>query len=280
MTRLGSHDESLSLHSQIQRHAVRAPFDPWIFFRRGLDWRWISWREAESAVESLRGALGAVEARGALGLPRILDPRLVLAWAASEASGRECILLGAHYHPSELLREAEGKGCVAWWQLAPAQARERGLGELPECLVLPLPAHEEGGQEAVEEEPSLVEGERREKQRDVAFLASGLPLGTERAFIRWTVDVGAALLLEPEDDSVAAMVHWSRPTVTALMPRHLASLATGLWPGSDRELRRLRRHHRNWRWALVADLHGESVVGKGRRAGLELLRQLGVQVLP
>ncbi|MEM1202549.1 MAG: hypothetical protein AAGN66_04915 [Acidobacteriota bacterium] len=202
--------------------AAAAPEHPWLFFRRGLDWRWLSYRQvADQVARSAKALRDWAEDMRAQGLqtPRVaVDPRplpdaLVAtlsaatagleAEAVDPASGVEVFTPPAarsnldrwEAEPLEPVTAIEGTESRLWFRDDGAPLRSV------------LPAGSVAAAEALTDTLPPPAGAR-------PILMSGADLGAARlqALAAWTLSADAAWVLEPQKDAFAATVLWVRPT--------------------------------------------------------------------
>lgn len=240
--------------------ATRTPYAPWLFYRRGWDWQWRSWRRVADQVargaERLRGWASDGAAAGPA--PHIAfegrqDPDTVAVGLAIEAI--DAVGVPFPGREREFVEQAAQEGCVAWAGVEGAMPAEP-VPETLERIALPpaLSALERTPRQSlhVEHEPavgsatvSLIADARQldhrvplSARRDIVCAAPSLTPGAMRQLQAWTLVRGAAWVLEPYADAFVPTVLWARPTIACGSAVDLAPLAGEL------EDRKHRRHSR------------------------------------
>ncbi len=206
--------------------------EPWLFERVGWDWRWLSWGEAAERVRALGEGLGS-------------RPRAVgeFDWRPSVASVTAFLALARAGGADTVFTSSAEREGPAWsWPdgvegVAPA-FHDRGTQGDPAWLVEAL-AGSELGHRAERLAARLGTG----VERDICVLGTRLddPLG--RLLTAWSVAVGAALVLEGQENAALPTAFWARPTVLALSSLELETLVSDfprLFKGRRSPLGRLR----------------------------------------
>ncbi len=238
------------------------PDDPWLFERQGLDWRWLSWREAAASIEILSAALAALAPGSRVAFDGRASVASVLADCAVRAAGLTAVPVVAQ-DPSALAEAARTRGAQAWLPLSSSVPEvEEGLSllALPADLSFGAPRlHPPAGRPGRSALPDAaglgalatggavvtgaagharldtaeLEGEaRRVSQdlgvapaRDITVLAGSLELPLSRMALTWALAAGAVLVLEPDAQAGESVAAWARPTVLAATASELARWA-------------------------------------------------------
>jgi hypothetical protein len=248
----------------------RTPSDPWLFFRDGWDWRWLSFAEAARQAAGVAAALPPLPPGEAVAFADGRGPASLVVDAALQAAALTSAPVAA--------ASAEERGCAAAargaaaWVVAPGEAPPPGLRPLvvphlaevgrrgaaaagPLEVLLDPPAGSgvvvaaPGGHRRLAAAELAAAGAALAARaggaggREIALFARPLedPLG--RLLLAWSLAAGAALVLEPDGAAFAASAAWVRPTLLA---------------GDGEDLRRLWRH--------------PGAEGRGRRSPLGRLR--------
>lgn len=256
-----------SLPSLALERAAAAPREPWLFVRRGWDWKWCS-----RAAAAARLVAAAADLRERLARPRraayVYRSELVpfLLDLALQAAGSTAVPLTAEGSPPALAAAAARRGAEVWVEPARMEDRTPGVeppaglpglqvdlgGALderrgagggadlspegssawprPGGAVVVSPAGDPlvlSARELVEGASLLGERLGSGPERDIVVLSRPLERRRERCLAAWAVVSGAALVLEPHPASAVATAAWARPTIFA---------------GTVEELVRLRRY--------------------------------------
>lgn len=251
----------------LARRAGSAPEDPWLFYRRGWDWRWRSWGQVADQVA--RGA-ATLRRSPALALPprsrgdvRVAfdgrqDPDAVAAGLAAQAAGATAVPRSVG--PRRPLEVAVLEGGEPAVRLRLPACRSRLERWRPQALG--LDAAVAGAPDADEAErlasalPPLGRG------RPILCASAALDPRTIQTLQAWTMRMDAAWVLEPDPEAFAAAALWARPTLVVAPGRELESLASALCG---------RKHRRHRRIAAV--------VAVGEAAGRREWEELGVPVV-
>lgn len=213
------------------------PDDPWLFERQGLDWRWLSWREAAARIDELAAALAgrapASEVRfdGRPSVASVLTDCAVLAAGLtavpSEAGDgtdltREppldaASLAAPRLHPTASLEGARALPAVV------------DLGALPPTagVVVDGPGAPSrlAAADLARAAQRLAQQMGQATERDITVLGACLDRPLARWALAWALASGAALVVEPEVPAFENIAAWARPTVLAATAAELARWA-------------------------------------------------------
>lgn len=239
--------------ADLARLAAKRPEQPWLFFRRELDWRWRSHRQVADHFARGAAAIGAAGVRATTALPLVGAESLAALFASLAA--------GAEFRP---LEDAAAEASF----LTPQEARWPDL--LPQGLaqpVLELPAAR-GNIDRYQPAPlepaqdgALVVGGRRwtvaDLEREAARIAQGLFAGdppgkkivhagarldapAAAATMIATLGEGTVLALEPYPPATVESILWVRPTHLVAHAEEVAALVAA-WTEKHGKRSRLRR---------------------------------------
>lgn len=264
----------MTVLAALARRASAEPEEPWLFYRRGWNWRWRSWGQV--ADQAVRGAEAVARSPGfeAPADVRALfdarqDPDAVAAGLAVRAAGATAVpRTGGRPRPLEVALLEGGEPALRLRLPACRSRLERWE---------PRPLDPEGagglafGAEAPRVPPGEMSGEARRleavlpapgRRRPILCASADLDPRTVQILQAWTVRAAAAWVLEPDPEDFQAAVLWSRPTLVVAGGEELERLAAALVE------RKHRRHHR-----LAA------VVWIGEVGEREVWEDLGVPVI-
>lgn len=222
------------------------PDDPWLFERVGLDWRWLTWREAAARIETLAAALGGLESGVGVAFDGRPSVASVLADCALLAAGLTAV---PSRHEEALywlpLASSEPEIGVGLARLDPPSeallaapqlhATKAGVATpLPAAVDLAgLPASagvlvEDNGSARRLAAADLAREAGRLAQaiglaakrgpapaRDITVLGMPLDRPVARLTLAWALTAGAAMVTEPDAAALSATATWARPTVLA-----------------------------------------------------------------
>lgn len=239
--------------ADLARLAAKRPEQPWLFFRRELDWRWRSHRQVADHLARAAAAIGAAGVRATTALP--------LVGAESLAALLASLAAGAEFRP---LEDAAAEASF----LTPQEARWPDL--LPQGLaqpVLELPAAR-GNIDRYQPAPletapggALVVGGRRwtvaDLEKTAALIANKLFAGdppgkkivhagsrldapVAAATTIATLGEGTVLALEPYPPATVESILWVRPTHLVAHAEEVAALAAA-WTEKHAKRSRLGR---------------------------------------
>ncbi len=218
----------------LRRFAVETPERPFLFFVRGLDWRWLSFVEVAERVGGLAARLDRLPEGARIGFPATAGVSSLLFDLAIRATDRIAVPIGPLGAESERDPELARLGAEAF--LAPpgfAPSLAIPTVEIPDPFTLSaaLPDGEGGvlietGGES-EMEPRIASGAEivtvggrfesagRAKWPAREIVVVGPPSRREidRAFSDWALRSGAACLFEPDPAARAASAAWGRVTI-------------------------------------------------------------------
>lgn len=236
------------------------PDEPWLFERQGLDWRWLSWREAAASIEILSAALAGLPPGSGVAFDGRASVASVLADCAVRAAGLTAVPLVTE-DPAAWGQAARARGAQAWLPLEPSvpeigeglahlappadfspgaprlhpPARQPGRSALPAAAGLGALPPSGGAVVAHGDSPSRIEAVVLEEaahriirelgvapSRDITVLAGSLELPLSRLTLAWALAVGAVLVLEPDSRAGESVAAWARPTVLAATASELS----------------------------------------------------------
>lgn len=228
----------------LRRAAESTKEEPWLFFRKGLDWQWQSHREMAGKVlsgrESLETHLSKQESNFARARYRLgLDPAGVLAGLIVAAT-RDSWEGEAFGHA------AEGQPLVIHFD---------------ENLQLELRRSEDAHSSRSGLESLLAGGSRSEirhsigslnraiggldeTRRSCVCLSPRVDLAWRQAAVEWAFERSIALVAEPDTDLFVQTLVWARPAVAICEIGELASLKRALRGWVDGRMRRFLRLRR------------------------------------
>ena len=223
--------------------AAETPERPFLFHLRGLDWRWLSYREAAGRIGGVAARLGTLPPGVRVGFPATGGLFSYLLDLAVRSTGRIAIPVGPL--DSEAARDPElaRLGAEAFLAL-PGFAPSRTVPtlEIPDPFQLSgeLPGGEGGvlieeDGAAWDESPEkvgaagerfdrAVSAARKRPAREIVVVGPPSRIFIDRAFSDWAVRSGAACLFEPDESARAASAAWGRVSVHAGSAVELAEL--------------------------------------------------------
>jgi hypothetical protein len=226
----------------LARRAVETPERPFLFFVRGLDWRWLSYKEAGERIGGVAARLESFPKGARTGFPATAGLSSLLLDLAIRSTDRIAVPIGPLDAESERDPELARLGAEAFAAL-PGFAPSRTLPtvEIPDPFTLSgaLPGGEggvlveEGGSPRIASpEEIAAAGERFERAegakrpaREIVVVGPPSRRWIDRAFSDWAVRSGAACLFEPDLKARAASAAWGRVTMHAAGAAELAELA-------------------------------------------------------
>ncbi len=225
----------------LARHAVATPERPFLFFVRGLDWRWLSFGEVAERVGGLAARLDRLPEGARTGFPATAGVSSLLFDLAIRATDRIAVPIGPLLSESE--RDPELLRLDAQAFLAPpgfAPSQTMPTVEIPDPFTLAgaLPGgeggvliEEDGAARVASSEEVAAAGERFESvieerakhakcpPREIVVVGPPSRREIDRAFSDGALRSGAACLFEPDPVARAASAAWGRVTI------HLGSAA-------------------------------------------------------
>ncbi len=253
--------------------------EPWLFYRRGWDWRWRSWGQVADQVARGAATLRRSPALAARPGPGRPDPRVAFdgrqhpdalaAGLAIQAAGATAVPRSAGpLRPLEVAALEGGNPAV---RLRLPICRSRLERWRPRALELETPV---GG---LAFDPAAAAVSQQQMDGEADRLASLLPAATGRqilcasaaldpralqVLVAWTASTGAAWILESDAEDFLAAARWARPTLVVATVGELEGLAAAFGGGKHRRYRRL-----------------EAIVAVGEVAASEAWQELGVPVV-
>ena len=228
----------------LARRAVESPERPFLFFVRGLDWRWLSYREAAERIGGLAARLGSLPAGVRVGFPATGGFLSYLLDLAVRSTDRTAVAIGPLDAEAERDPELARLGAEAFLALPGfAPSRTVPTVEIPDPFTLSgeLPVgdggvliEEAGAPRVASTEEIAWAGERFDRAvagaakrpaREIVVVGPPSRIFVDRAFSDWAIRSGAACLFEPDGSARAASAAWGRVTVHAGNAAELAELA-------------------------------------------------------
>ena len=282
-------------------HAAATGEAPWLFVRRGWDWRWISFAEGEARAAAAAARLASTGVAGRVAYLWRPEAAQVVLDIALRRAGLDAVPVAE----GELAPAAAAAGAGAWAEpvdpddripgaeapaglprlavdLSPPQGGSGGPPTTPGGAVvgsrqgsvrhLAAAAVARAGQDFAD---SL--GRPATGRREVVVLHRSLALAEERAAFAWALAAGAALVLEPHPQAAVATAAWARPTVFWGEAASVSALvAQGARPGLRDRLRRMAGRppllpFGRLRTVLVAGEPGDELRRLCRERGVRLL---------
>ncbi len=259
--------------------------EPWLFYRRGWDWRWRSWGQVADQVARSAATLRrspALAGRSGPGRPGPSRPAVrgafdgrqhpdaVAAGLAIQAVGATAVPRSAGpLRPVEVAVLQGGDPAV---RLRLPICRSRLERWRPRALDL-----EAAPAAALAFDPASATVSQQQMDGEAERLALLLPAAVGRPILcasaaldpralqillAWAARTGAAWILEPDAEAFPAAARWARPTLVVATGGELEGLAAALDGGKRRRHRRL-----------------AAVVAVGEPAGREGWEELGVPVV-
>src|SRR5262245_57136407 len=115
------------------------PDDPWLFERVGLDWRWVTWREAAARIEALSGVFTGLESGSGVAFDGRPSVASVLAACALLGAGLTSMPAG----PDGIRSTANDRDGPGAWLPLTASETEIGVGgarlDVPDGALLAAP---------------------------------------------------------------------------------------------------------------------------------------------
>src|SRR6185295_9353603 len=215
-----------------------------LFFVRGLDWRWLSYKEAAERTGGLAARLESLPLKARTGFPATAGLSSLLLDLAIRSTDRIAVPIGPLDAESERDPELARLGAEAFLAL-PGFAPSLTLPtvEIPDPSPLSgvLPAGEgglliedDGATRIASAQEIATAGERFERAlgetrrrppREIVVIGPPSRRQIDRAFSDWALRSGAACLFEPQLQARAASAAWGRVTVYAGTHSELAELA-------------------------------------------------------
>ena len=212
-----------TLLSTLAARAASDPEDPWLFYRRGWDWRWRSWGQVADQVARGAEALAATE--DAVAWSPKQDPDAVALSLVAQAAGS---------HPQTLSPSGlpECRSRLESWQ-----PRALDLEAATETLDFQQQIFADAERFNALLEPAT--------ERPILCATPALEEPDFQVLLAWTVLAGAAWVLEPDSEAFHETVLWARPTIVAATGEELRRLTAAM------QDRRRRRHSR---WKVAVDV--------------------------
>ncbi|HEV7667954.1 MAG TPA: hypothetical protein VGS22_05490 [Thermoanaerobaculia bacterium] len=229
--------------------AAETPERPFLFFVRGLDWRWLSYRETAERVGGLAVRLDRLPAGARTGFPATAGLSSVLLDLAIRATDRVAVPIGPLGAEAERDPELARLGADAFLSLpgfAPSQTVPTVEIPDPFTLSAALPEGEGGvlteesaGTRIASSADIAAAGERFERAlsgstrqstpsarpaREIVLVGPPSRREIDRAFSDGAFRSGAACLFEPDPAARAATAAWGRVTIYAGSAAELAEL--------------------------------------------------------
>lgn len=210
---------------------------PWLFYRDGIDWQWLSYRQAAVRVTRTAEALAkAPRTEGAVSIRPDFDIDTLVVRMAARHVGvelRDASLDGA--------RESAANTFVP--PPAPKHFEAIPATEGLASVDAKLPFTDRDSAEALLDlvrTGASVDGKSRAGHRPVVFAAPGAGPGTDflEALASVSLALDAGWALEPMAAAFVATARWVRPTILIAPPLALDALAE-VWDGDDRRWSRL-----------------------------------------
>jgi hypothetical protein len=232
----------------LAQFAAETPERPFLFFVRGLDWRWLSYRETAERVGGLAERLAGPAVAVRTGFPATAGISSLLLDLAIRATARVAVPIGPLGAAAERDPELARLGTDAF--LAPpgfAPSSTVPTVEIPDPLTLSgeLPEGEGGvlleasGETRIASSSEIAAaGERFERPvagtanraaREIVVVGPPCRREIDRAFSDWAFRTGAACLFEPDPAARAATAAWGRVTIHAGSAAELAELEGRAW---------------------------------------------------
>ncbi len=229
--------DPLGMIAALARAAAATPERPFLFFVRGLDWRWLSYRETAERVGGVGSRLAGLPSGVPVGFPATAGLSSLLVDLAIRATGRAAVPVGPLDSEPERDPELARLGARAFVSLPGfAPSATVPTVEMPDPLTLSgvLPDRNGDGGALIEADgcariatpEEIAEAAKRferpvaanpapsfSSRREIAVVGSPSRALAERPFLDWAVRSGAACLFEPDPSARAASAAWGRSTV-------------------------------------------------------------------
>jgi hypothetical protein len=227
----------------LARRVAETPERPFLFFVRGLDWRWLSYKDAAEGIGGLAARLATLPVVARTGFPATAGLSSLLLDLAIRSTDRIALPVGPLDAEAERDPELSRLGAEAFAAL-PGFAPSLTLptvevpdpftlsGELPDGDGSALTEEGEGTRITSAEEIEVA-GERfegalatkaRQPAREIVLVGPPSRVLLDRAFSDWAVRSGAACVFEPDRSARAASAAWGRVTLHAGSAEELAEL--------------------------------------------------------
>ncbi len=227
----------------LARRAVETPERPFLFFVRGLDWRWLSYKEAAERIGGVAARLDRLPAGARTAFPSTAGLSSLLLDLALRSTNRIAVPIGPLDAEAERDPELARLGAEAFASL-PGFAPSRTLptAEIPDPFTLSgaLPGGEggvlieAGGEVKIASPDEIAAADERFERalspkseravREIVLLGSPSRVLIERALSDVALRTGAACLFEPDLRARAASAAWGRVTMHAGSASELAEL--------------------------------------------------------
>lgn len=269
----GHHDEATSPDPLVTpaqwlaERCRRAPHQPWLFYRDGLDWVWRSWRRVADQV--MRGATALREegfdAGDRLAFLERQDPDSIAACLAIESIGAVAVAIPENGTPDERTLEV-GDAWISVRDERPSSVRPEiessrnavlppALSALSRSPRAPLQLTDDATDAGVLVPTRAAPLPARKLTRAARHLDRRLPASSRRAILcaapnldpafrqllrAWTLTHDAAWVLEPLTEAFLPTVLWARPTHVAAGEAELGELTSALGVRRHRRRSRIR----------------------------------------
>ncbi|MEM8994128.1 MAG: hypothetical protein AAGF23_04970 [Acidobacteriota bacterium] len=260
----------MDLPGLLEGRAAGDPEAPWLFFRRGLDWRWRSYRHVADQVRRSASALGALDDAGAVPCGLAQDPDALAALVAILGAGRSPAV------DAGSVPAVGAEGATPWLEPCRGHLERVDLAAVPAPRSPWVPADAVGARFGLrlardaEHFAALVRpalkglGPR-------AILYAGVAGSADRlgALAAWSLGHDAPWALEPQADAFAATALWTRPHVLVAAAGELASLVP--------HFGKAERRHSRLRAAVVVETVGDG--GSSDAQAVDIEGRLGCPAL-
>jgi hypothetical protein len=226
----------------LARWAVETPERPFLFFVRGFDWRWLSYKEAAERIGGLAARLASLPTGARTGFPSTAGLSSLLLDLAIRSTDRIAAPIGPLEAEPERDPELARLGAEAFAAL-PGFAPSRTLPtvEIPDPFTLSGALPEGDGDILIEEDQATriaspeeiatagegferVAASAKRPAREIVVVGPPSRALIDRAFSDWAFRSGAACLFEPDSRARAASAAWGRVTIHAGSASELAEL--------------------------------------------------------
>jgi hypothetical protein len=227
----------------LARWAVETPERPFLFFVRGFDWRWLSYKEAAERIGGLAARLESFPKEARTGFPATAGLSSLLLDLAIRSTDRIAVPIGPLDAEPERDPELARLGAEVFAAL-PGFAPSRTLPtvEIPDPFTVSGALPEGDGGVLIEEDQATriaspeeiaAAGDRFERvpasakrpAREIVVVGPPSRALIDRTFSDWAIRSGAACLFEPDSAARAATAAWGRVTIHAGSAAELAELA-------------------------------------------------------
>lgn len=243
-----------TLPAALAERARQTPHEPWLFYRRGWDWQWYSWRQVADLVA--RGAENAQLGETELFAPPPLTPDAVATTLAIQTAGAT-----ASPKATNLLEMPSFRTHLERYEPQIPESRAQANDD-----AFPGVTHAQLAAAAAEISADL-SALAPAKNRDILAFSPSLAAARHgeihREWLAWCLASGAAWALEDEPEAFLVAALWARPTLIVATGRELDVL------GNDLKQRKYRRWHR-LRAVLAVD--SESISTTWDTLGIAALR--------